>query len=260
MGAQATSVEDISFALIKITALSHLWADEAQLAVTRLQQRRVARNLALDLAEQAYYAARSANFAPNLEGLLDETITHPTDTHPPTRMQIEAVGLNADSLLAPDKTRERFSFHDAACRHLDEMNSVEEQLTDLRHQIYVAHGISIPDQQEWGIAIADLTAAFLAHFLRAGGHYSYGDVYALEDVATNYLPLFDRAYFRECCRPKTELPDADQLLRALALKLTGDQRTRVLDLLAQISKGDEAVSNDKARLIRKAEAAIPATV
>ena len=259
MGAQATSAEDLSYALIKITALSHLWADEGQRAVTRLQQRRVAKNISIDLAEQAYYEARSANFANNLGGSLDESIIHPTDTHPSTRARIEAVGLNADSLLDPEKTRERFSFLEGGCGYLDEMESVEEQLTALRHQSYVAHGVSIPDQQAWEIAIADLTAAFLAHVLRAGGLYSNAEVYALEEVALGYLPLFDRGYFRECCRSKTELLDASQLLRSLEMKLTGDQRTRVLDLLAAITKGDEAGSSDKARLIREAEAAIPRT-
>ena len=212
----------------------------------------MAKNISKNFVERVQYDLDRSQIPSALREALDERISHPTDTHPTTLSRIESLGLRLDDLLDEKMIDHRMSLRDTAIEYLDDVNPVEEQLTKLKHTFYAAMGVPIPEEQSDEDAIAAVMASILAHLVRADEIVDDNEIFAAEELAESFLPSFDRAHFRECCRLTTELPDLDELLRVADVALTETGREAFLDMLQVVAEADGTVHDAEAEILRRA--------
>jgi Zn-dependent protease with chaperone function len=96
-GARATSPSEIATSLVKIHAFTGLWDALRQAAAGALRGGKAFVN-----ASKTYADAVGESAKPEaLEGIADTHLSHPTDTHPPLGVRLEALGLTLAELTGP---------------------------------------------------------------------------------------------------------------------------------------------------------------
>jgi len=134
-GASVSSGRALATSLLKIGAFSPLWRSIRAAMVEALNQGKAYTNVSALYAEVAASSGKPE--------LLDEVAvtptTHPTDTHPPTGVRIQALGLSVaelrDEVLAMDAEVSSASL-------LTNPAVIEEELTDVEHRVLLELGVA----------------------------------------------------------------------------------------------------------------------
>jgi len=143
-GASVSSGKALATSLLKIGAFAPLWASIRSAMVEALNKGKAYTNISALYAEMA---AQSGN--PDLLDEVASTSTvHPTDTHPPTSLRIQALGLSVAELrnnaLAIDTTA---SFAELFSNKIQ----IEEELTEIEHRIMLELGMAqLPEEEQRG--------------------------------------------------------------------------------------------------------------
>src|SRR3954471_3807983 len=88
-GAAATDATAMASALVKVHAFSGLWGEFQQAAANSLEKGEFVENASLTYAEAVRHHATPAAFA----GIVDPHLSHPTDSHPPLSVRLDALGI-----------------------------------------------------------------------------------------------------------------------------------------------------------------------
>jgi Zn-dependent protease with chaperone function len=141
-GVSVSSGRALATSLLKIGAFSPLWGSIRAAMVKALSQGKAYTNVSALYAEVAASSGKPE--------LLDEVAVtptaHPTDTHPPTKMRIQALGLSVaelrDEALAIDAEASSASL-------LTNPTEIEEELTDIEHRVLLELGVArLPEGEQ----------------------------------------------------------------------------------------------------------------
>ena len=98
-----------------------------------------------------------------MEAVAQETISHPTDSHPPTAIRIENLGFTLDDINPSDLLLS----DDSGIELIEDHTRVEEELTTLQQRYYVFLGVEVPNKEKINPE-TKLIAALGAHMVCAG--------------------------------------------------------------------------------------------
>ncbi|HAU0790194.1 TPA: M48 family metalloprotease [Legionella pneumophila] len=252
-GVEAGSAMALSTALIKLSLYSSLWNHAIHQNIERLNLGKVTQNLSIVFQDMAKYDVEHESIEQIMELTLKQSISHPTDSHPPVSKRLEALGINSEKitkemLLPPPEN--------VAINLLDKAEEIEQEITLLQHQLMVAYGIAKPPEEaEQNIllhAIYSLGAAMVV----ADGKIDIDEVMVAEGIGQKLFDDFDSVEFREYCNNPDKITDVILLTEGLRELLEDEGKNLVIKYLRTISIANGNISKDEELLLEKIAAGL----
>ncbi len=233
----------LASSLLKIGLYAGAWNDLEGKAVERMREGKFTRNLSLLFSSVVKYDVNEESIPKIIDSIAQQTISHPTDSHPPTATRIAELGLSIDDieqslLIMPDNT----------CVDLfQNPMDIEEELTTLQQQYFVALGVQVPDQSNSDIG-ATILAAFGAQMVIADGKVEAEEIDEAESIGITLSSDFDYIEFREYCLYPDSIPSVGDLLEA-SKEISDEGKKMIFDYLEKIAGSDDDVSPDEKQLL-----------
>lgn len=235
----------LASSLLKIGLYASAWNDLENRIVERMQVGKIARNLSQLFSSIVKYDVNKDTIPDVIESIAQQTISHPTDSHPPTASRITELGLNIDNI-----ERDLLIIPENTCIELFENpTEIEEELTTLQQQYYVALGVQVPEQNESNVS-ATILAAFGAQMVVADGKVEVEEIDNAESTGISLSSDFDYIEFREYCHYPDSIPAIKDLLDASA-DITVKGKSMIFDYLQEISGSDGDVSPEESQLLNQ---------
>jgi uncharacterized tellurite resistance protein B-like protein len=249
IGAKASSPSDLGYALIKCGILSMLWHREMDDTANEISRGRFRRNMSRGFEDKLKFDVDPEKLTPLVAFARGEHTPHPTDSHPPTSDRLEALGLNLAEVTAETRVMERFFAHRPARTALDNMENVEEILTQIYHQLMIGpRGAPEVERSDDEVFISFLSA-FLAHMVAADGVVDDREIEVAETEAAQRIGGFDPREFREFCRHTDQLAPLEKLTEWSTRYLTPQGFEMLLDMLQKIAEADGEMHERERRII-----------
>jgi len=235
----------LSSSLLKIGLYSSFWSKLEEKVITRLMEGKVTKNLSQLFLSSVNYDVNKESIPKVIKQISSQTISHPTDSHPPTSSRISKLGVNIDDinddlLTAPDNS---------CIELIDNPKAVEEELTTLQLHYYIALGIDIPEESNQNY-VATALAAFGAHMVIADGKIEPEEIEETESIGVSLSEDFDHIEFREFCHHPETLPLMDDLLEVYA-EMPKDGKEIIFNFLEKIASSDNDISTEEKDLLDK---------
>jgi uncharacterized tellurite resistance protein B-like protein len=233
---------------LKIGLYASAWSDLERKIVERLQLREITRNISLLFASTVKYEISEESIPNVIDSVAEQTVSHPTDSHPPTAVRISELRLSVkeierDLLIMPSNT----------CVDLfDEPNEIEESLTELQQQYYAALGAQVPDESQADVS-AVVIAAFGAQMVVADGKVEPEEIDEAESIGRSLSAAFDYIDFREYCHYPDTIPALDKLLEA-SEGVDDEGKSIIFDYMKKIAGSDGDISPEESSLLERVRA------
>ena len=245
-GAEAGSPLALSTALIKVSLYSGLWEHARNQNIERLNQGKIANNLSTVFQDTAKYDVEHESLSDIMQSTLEQTISHPTDTHPPVSKRLDELGIQADRitkemLLVPSNP---------AIELIDNYQAVEQEATLLEHRLMVAYGVAKPPEESETNQLLHATYSLAAAMVGADGEIDPGEIAVAEGIGQQLFEDFDSVEFREYCNSPEQIPDVVELSKALSEVLEDEHKAVVINYLRAISEADGNVSEEEESLLK----------
>ncbi len=246
-GAEAGSPLALSTALIKVSLYSVLWNHARKQNIERLNQGKIASNLSLVFQNTAMYDVERESIEEILRLTLEQSISHPTDSHPTVSKRLKELGITPDQitrdmLLVPTN---------AAIQLLDKFQDVEQEITLLEHKLMVAFGAAkLPEETERN-HLLHATYSLVAAVVGADGTMDAQEIEVAETIGKKLFEDFDSVEFREYCNRSEQVPDVTKLSAAMSKVLEDEHKELILKYLRAVSEADGNVSADEEALLKQ---------
>ena len=233
----------LATSLVKISLYAHAWNELQEALIARLGQGKMTRNLSKLFASAVKYDIKSEEFSDVLSDIAEENISHPTDSHPPTGVRIQNLGVAIESfdnslLLTPEES----SVH-----LIENYKELEEKLTAFQQHYYVALGVQVPDEEEVNDR-AVILAALGAHMVLADEKIEQEEIDNAEAAGIALNEDFDRIDFREYCHYPEMLPSVEDLLAAVT-EVPSEWKKGIYEYLKEIAGADQEISLEEQKLL-----------
>jgi Zn-dependent protease with chaperone function/uncharacterized tellurite resistance protein B-like protein len=239
IGATAATPADLGYALIKVGILSHLWGREMEDTLNDIARGRFRRNMSASFQDKLRYDVEPEKLPPLVTFSLGDRSPHPTDSHPETKERLENLGLNLVDVTSEARIMERFFATKPASMALDNMENVEEILTQIYHQIIIGPRNVPQAERTTDQVFVSFLSAFLAHMVTADGAVDDREVEVAEKEALSHLGgAFDAREFREFCRNTDQLAPLPKITEWSTKFLTPQGFEMLLDMLQKIAAAD----------------------
>jgi Zn-dependent protease with chaperone function len=133
-GASVSSPAALATALLKIGAFTRLWNPAVAEMIETLRDNQPVTNISSRYAELAALSGSTEI----IEDVAAAKTAHPTDTHPPTGVRIEALGLSVAEL---DEIALNIDPHTSSIELLADPVALEEKLTEAARRLLVERGV-----------------------------------------------------------------------------------------------------------------------
>jgi uncharacterized tellurite resistance protein B-like protein len=240
---EAAPAQALATSLLKIGLYGNAWNGLQNAVVERMGKRKFTRNMSSLFASIVRYDVNTQKIPEAINDVAGQTVSHPTDSHPPTAIRIEQAGLRVEDINHEDLLVGEDNSIDLVADH----QAIEEELTANQQKMYVAMGVQVPtalDQNQGGTVLAALGA----HMVLADGSVEPEEVDLAEGIGQHMSELFDIIEFREFCHYPDSLPAIDELLTALA-QASDDAKTAVMQYLKAIAEADNNTSPQEQALM-----------
>ena len=266
-GISAASPMDLATSLVKVTLYSALWRAALEHNVARLSEGKITRNLSHVFQGFARYDVEHENLEDIMKSVLDQEISHPTDSHPTLAIRLANAGvrpeqIGKDALTVPE---------DSAVNMIKSHTAIEEDLTALEHKFLAAMGLVPPPagEKQQTDYLLHATYHLAAAMVAADGRIERQEITVAEGIGGRMFENFDPIDFRDCCNHPDELPDPVRTADYLTGTLSRDQKETIVRYLNAIAAADgevadsefdllcriaDALEVDRSRLTRKVEA------
>ena len=250
--AEVAEPRALATSLLKIGLYAHAWGDLQNKIVERMQIRKFTTNMSQLFASIVKYDVNEESLPEVIGNISQETVSHPTDSHPPTANRISELGINIDDiehdlLFMPEQT---------SVELIPDHMEIEESLTTLQQQYYVSLGVNVPDEEDaehnYG---AIIVAALGAHMVLADGVVEASEIDNAESIGMELSNDFDYVEFREYCYYPDTLPTIDDLVDA-STEMEDEGKKLICDYLEKISAADDDVSPEEVALLNKVKAGL----
>lgn len=254
IGATASSPSDLGFALIKCGILSMLWHREMDDTAHEISRGRFRRNMSRSFEDKLKFDVDPEKLPPLVEFALGQHTPHPTDSHPPTRDRLSALGIDMGEVTSESKVMERFFAQRPARSALDNMEGIEESLTQIYHQLMIGpRGAPQVEASDDEVFISFLSA-FLAHMVAADDRIDDREIEVAEREAIERIGGFDPREFREFCRHTDQLAPLEKLSEWSTRYLTPQGFEMLLDMLQKIAEADGEMHERERKIVASVRA------
>jgi Zn-dependent protease with chaperone function len=240
---EVATPEALASSLLKIGLYAIEWHSLLDKFIERLRQGKRTLNLPILFASFVKYDVNEDALPDHISAIAQETISHPTDSHPPTIARIEELGLDIekieiDLLKIPERT----------CLELfDDARELEESLTATQEYLYKAMGLDVSDEDETSTA-AIVVAAFGAHMVVADGKVEPEEIDQAEVIGVSLISEFDFIDFREFCHYPDSIPKLETLFE-VSLNVSTEVKASIYDYLVKIANSDGDMSKEESSLL-----------
>jgi len=191
-----------------------------------------------------------------MQSTLEQTISHPTDTHPPVSKRLEELGINAkditkDMLIVPS---------DPAIQLIDNHQDIEQEITLLEHRLVVALGAAQPPDESDTNQLLHATYSLAAAMVGADGEIDPNEIAVAEGIGQKLFEDFDSVEFREYCNDPDQIPDVAELSKAMREVLEDEHKDLIIQYLRAISEADGNVSKEEVLLLQNIAAGLGITL
>lgn len=239
IGSTASTPADLGYALIKTGILSMLWHREMEDTLADISRGKFRRNMSASFEDKLRYDVDPEKLPPLVAFSLGNHTAHPTDSHPETKERLTELGLNLVDVTSEARVMERFFAAKPATMALDNMEGVEEILTQIYHQIIIGPRNVPQAERTTDEVFVSFLSAFLAHMVTADGVTDEREVEVAEREAISHLGGgFDAREFREFCRNTDQLAPLSKLTEWSTKFLTAQGFEMLLDMLEKIATAD----------------------
>ena len=245
----ASEVADPKFlasSLLKLGLYQGSWLELEERVMRRMSEKgKLARNLSLAFSSIVKYDVNEETVSELLDTIDQHTVAHPIDSHPPTSVRIEQMGLSVNGI-----EHEMLVIPEHTCMELFEHpTAIEEELTNLQQQHYMATGIELRETEKADMFATALTALG-AYMVIADGKIEPEEIDRAELLGTRLVKDFDTIEFREFCLDPETLPKLNELLDASSGLLSQEKQT-MYDYLKDIADSDGNISNKEQQLLKR---------
>jgi len=250
IGSGASSPTDLGYALIKTGILSMLWHREMEDTLNDISRGKFRRNMSASFEDKLRYDVDPEKLPPLVSFALGNHTPHPTDSHPETKERLTALGLNLVDVTSEARVMERFFAAKPATMALDNMEGVEEILTQIYHQIIIGPRNVPQAERTTDEVFVSFLSAFLAHMVTADGVLDEREVEVAEREAISHIGGgFDAREFREFCRNTDQLAPLSKLTEWSTKFLTPQGFEMLLDMLEKIATADGEMHDRETKIL-----------
>ena len=236
---EISSPEALATFLLKINFYTHFWDSLEQSVIARLEQGKMARNIPRLFAKSVIYDVDQEILPDVVNSIAQETVSHPTDSHPPTGTRIKQLGVSIESINNPLLTIPE----ETAINIIHDYSELEERISEIYQLYYVALRIQVPDESESDYG-AMIFAALAAHMVLADGKPGREEIHYAEAVGLASIENFDRISFREYLNFPDSLPPVEVLVDALT-ETPAEVKAAIFDYLKEIAAADKAINPEE---------------
>jgi len=249
IGIQASSKEGLVYALSKIATFSSLWNQTTIENIKRLNQGNVTSNLSEVFRESSLYNIGIKDINEIQKEILSTKLEHPTDSHPPMSERFENIEFDKKELL-----KEKIIIQGHSDEYLiDNIDEIEEDLTTLEHQWFMALGIAkLPEERNTTSDAFHIIYLLAAALIGADGKLEPEEVKVAEELGTRLLPDFDRVDFRYYINNLDAIPDFIETASPLAV-LENETKNSIYEYLEAIAKADNDFADEEKDLLDRQE-------
>lgn len=238
----------LATSLLKIGLYIDAWSDLQNNIVKRMQAGKIAQNMSQLFASIVQYDINKTTIPEVIDSIAQQTIAHPTDSHPPTVTRISELGIaisdiDYDSLLIPEQS---------SIDLFDQPLAIEEKLTTVQQQYYAALGVEVPERNQ--AANSTLLAAYGARMVLADGKIEMDEIDKAETTGRALSTEFDSIEFREYCLYPDSIPPMEDLLN-ISADIPGEGKNLIYDFLRKIAGADGEVSREESRILDQVKTA-----
>ncbi len=235
----------LASSLLKIGLYAQAWYDLEHKTVERMKANKTTRNLSKLFASVVKYDVNEKTIPEVIESIANQTVSHPTDSHPPTASRIESLGLNIseiehDLLIMPDQS---------CIDLLQNPKELEEKLTLLQQNYYMSMGVE-PSPKANSNSAGTLISAFAAHMVVADGSVESEEIDTAESIGIAMSKEFDYLEFREFCFYPETIPELAELIK-VSSDLEAETKNLIVEYLSKIASSDGEISQEEQQLIQK---------
>ncbi len=240
---EVANPEALASSLLKIGLYAGAWRNLENRVIDRMQKGSFTRNLSLLFASIVKYDVNEETVPEVIDSIAAQTISHPTDSHPPTATRISELGINIDNI-----ERDLLNMPESTCIDLfDNPATLEQQLTEIQQRYFMALGVQVPEDAQMNPS-ALVLAAFGAHMVVADGKVEPEEIDKAEEIGLALTPDFDNIDFREYCHHPETIPAIDALLDA-SKSVSTDVKALIYDYLAKIARSDGDISPEESSFL-----------
>ncbi|MFK8017997.1 MAG: M48 family metalloprotease [Gammaproteobacteria bacterium] len=240
---EVAPAQSLATSLLKIGLYANAWGNLQSTVVERMGMRKFTRNMSSLFASIVRYDVNVEKIPEAIDGVAKQTVSHPTDSHPPTATRIEQAGLRVEDIDHADLLVDGGNSIDLIDGHLE----IEEELTSNQQKMYVSMGVQVPEA-ELGNQGGLVLAALGAHMVLADGVVDREEIDLAEGIGRQISEHFDYIEFREFCHYPDSLPSVDELLKAVG-QASDDGKSAVSQYLKAIAEADEQTSPEEQALL-----------
>jgi Zn-dependent protease with chaperone function/uncharacterized tellurite resistance protein B-like protein len=244
-GSEVAPGRALATSLLKVSLYARSWNNIQHQIVERMQQRKFTRNMSLLFSGIVQYDIDMEKLPEIVKAIGEESISHPTDSHPPTSIRIQELGLDISEV----RSEELMSPRDSAIELIDDYQAIEEHLTRMQQQYYSAMGVEVPEEEQ-GSTAAFVLGAFGAHIVLADGDVAIEEIERAEAIGFHLTEHFDVIEFREFCLHPEDLPDIDKLIE-YATGYDAEPRALILEYMTKIADADNDICEAEQSLLAK---------
>jgi len=240
---EVAPAQALGSSLLKISLYAELWNDLQKKVVERMEKGKITRNMSRLFSSGIQYDINGEALPEIVRKISSETVSHPTDSHPPTANRLKALGVELDS-VQPDVF---LMPAEGSINLIPDHISIEEGLTILQQKHYASLGVQVPedDSSSYGSIIL---SALGAHMVLADGKLEQEEIDYAEIAGQEIIEDFDVIEFREYCHYPDRLPSIDKLLE-FASDLPMEGKEMVYDYLKKIAGSDGNMSQEEEALL-----------
>ena len=242
--AKATSSLDLASALAKVTIFSKMWPvclfDNSE----ALKLREIVGDAYTAIYGYAVYELTQENIDSEFDALLDQRISHPTDTHPTMGERLKNLGVRLDQI--PRNYFANFLSEDHLELTVDE--TVLQSLgTAFLYETLANRHVPIPSETDENTTqmrvIYRIIYQLVAHIIRADGAILPEEVLGAEKLGRELFADFNALIFREHIHSTPTLIDVPTLAKHAALNINESGLSRLTTLLNEVAFADGSVDS-----------------
>ncbi len=235
----------LATSLLKLSLYAHAWGNLENSVADRLVKGQGTQNMSWLFSSIVKYDVSPEKIPEVIDDIANDSIAHPTDSHPPTIARIEKVGVNTSDIDHRELLLQKHNSIDL----IEEYRVLEEKLTELQLQYYFALGIEAANEEDINYG-AKLLSAFAAHMVLADGKVLAEEVDDAEAIGLELSDDFDFIEFREYCHYPENLPEVDAILE-MSKDLEVETKNLIYEYLEKIANADNEVSFEEKALLDK---------
>ena len=247
VGVSVSSPRDLAYSLTKVTLFSSMWNEVRGDNIRRLNQGKISPNLSEVFMDSAAYNLSKNILEEEKESILNSSIFHPTDSHPPLSDRLESIGYKSDEIVIDEVLNQGDSCSDLIL----DAEKIEEDLTDVEHRMILALGLAvIPEEDNQGGNLEAVVYSMAAAMIGADGRIEQEEVEVAEQIGIQLIKTFDKTDFRQYIKNLDSVPN----IIDLAKKLSSMDKTNkgiIFSYLEAIANADEDLAKEEQKILNE---------